>query len=248
MGMGMDHGMGMTSGAQGADLEILRFHVDREGKGPRAKPALLSPIPAYDRAQAKRTRTFTLDMVGMMSHGINGAPFNVKRVDFSVPLGELEIWEFRNTTDEIHPMHPHGALCQVLDRNGNTKLPPEDTGWKDTVLVWPNETVRVLIRFDAYAGLFVSHCHNLEHEDSGMMQNFEVLPPSPVRVEVERQGNRVTVSYPVSAFDYTLESADSLAPAAQWSKVAESPTLKGDRLTVTLLETSGIRFYRLRKL
>jgi FtsP/CotA-like multicopper oxidase with cupredoxin domain len=52
-------------------------------------------------------------------------------------------------------------------------LPPEDLGWKDTVLVAPGETVRVLIRYQHYAGPYVHHCHNLEHEDNGMMQNLE---------------------------------------------------------------------------
>ena len=41
--------------------------------------------------------------------------------------------------------------------------------------MWPGETVRIAIRFDAHAGLYVLHCHNLEHEDAGMMLNLEVL-------------------------------------------------------------------------
>ena len=48
-------------------------------------------------------------------------------------------------------------------------------GLKDTVLVYPGERVDVGVRFDDYAGLFLLHCHNLEHEDAGMMMNFEVV-------------------------------------------------------------------------
>lgn len=69
-------------------------------------------------------------------------------------------------------MHPHGAHFQVLSRNGSTNLPAQDTGAKDTVLLNPSETVRVLIKFDSVAGLFVQHCHNLEHEDDGMVQEY----------------------------------------------------------------------------
>ena len=45
---------------------------------------------------------------------------------------------------------------------------------KDTVLVWPGETAHVSVRFDRHPGLFLLHCHNLEHEDAGMMSNFRV--------------------------------------------------------------------------
>jgi blue copper oxidase len=52
-----------------------------------------------------------------------------------------------------------------------------DLGWKDTALVWPGETVRVAIDFSHdYAGdqTYMAHCHNLEHEDAGMMINDRV--------------------------------------------------------------------------
>lgn len=48
------------------------------------------------------------------------------------------------------------------------------TGLKDTVLLYPNESVEVVVRFDAHPGLFLLHCHNLEHEDMGMMANILV--------------------------------------------------------------------------
>lgn len=244
---GMDMGtnamgdMTMVS-TQGLPMDILRFYVDRSTTGTSASvvPTALSQIPRHDPAQAQRTRTFMLGM-NQMTHTINGATFDMNRVDFQVPFGELEIWEFRNETDEIHPMHPHGALFQVLDRNGNTNLPPENLGWKDTVLVWPNETVRVLIRFDAYAGLFVSHCHNLEHEDSGMMQNLEVVP----RLGVARQGNRMALSFPAKVTDHVLEMTSSLGPGATWTQITEAPVVAGDQAVITVPQPSGNRFFRL---
>ena len=48
-----------------------------------------------------------------------------------------------------------------------------DEGWKDTVLIMPGERVKVLLKF-VHPGLFLYHCHNLEHEDQGMMRNFRV--------------------------------------------------------------------------
>ena len=49
-----------------------------------------------------------------------------------------------------------------------------DDGWTDTVLVLPNETVRAQITFSRHPGLFLYHCHILEHEDMGMMRNFRI--------------------------------------------------------------------------
>ena len=51
---------------------------------------------------------------------------------------------------------------------------PWESGLKDTVLVLPGERVEVVVRFQAHRGLFLMHCHNLEHEDMGMMLNFRV--------------------------------------------------------------------------
>lgn len=236
-------GMGAMVSSQGKEMDVLRLYVDRDGAGPSASPATLVPLTKHDPAQALRTRTFTLD-TAQMAHTINGATFDVRRLDFSVPMGDLEIWEFRNVTDEIHPMHPHGALFQVLDRNGNTILPAENRGWKDTVLVWPWETVRVLIRFEAYEGIFVSHCHNLEHEDGGMMQNFAVTP---VRLAIASQPGSLAFTFPASATNYVLEVADRLGNGAQWTRMNEVPVMAGGRARVSVAAPSGNKFYRLIK-
>ena len=52
---------------------------------------------------------------------------------------------------------------------------PWERGWKDTVLLHDGETVDVMIRFIHYQGIYLMHCHKLEHEDMGMMLNFEVV-------------------------------------------------------------------------
>jgi spore coat protein A len=49
---------------------------------------------------------------------------------------------------------------------------PYDAGWKDTIDLRPGEQAKILIHFDGYAGKYVFHCHNLEHEDMAMMANF----------------------------------------------------------------------------
>jgi FtsP/CotA-like multicopper oxidase with cupredoxin domain len=94
------------------------------------------------------------------------------------------VWEFANQPngmgmDAAHPIHMHGRQFRVLDRTGGraTNALREgivDAGWTDTVLVLPGETVRVLVTFTSHPGLYLYHCHILEHEDMGMMRNFRV--------------------------------------------------------------------------
>jgi hypothetical protein len=83
-----------------------------------------------------------------------------------------------------HPVHIHGVQFQVLERQVDeaqragwetVKDGLVDQGWKDTVLVMPGERVKIALRFDGYHGVYLIHCHNLEHEDGGMMRNFEIM-------------------------------------------------------------------------
>jgi FtsP/CotA-like multicopper oxidase with cupredoxin domain len=109
-----------------------------------------------------------------MTPTINGRSFDGARIDTQIALGDLQVWDFVNTSGEFHPMHVHGAQFQVVSRSSASRSSPTDLGWKDTVLVHPQETVRIAIRFDGYRGRYLMHCHNLEHEDAGMMANVEV--------------------------------------------------------------------------
>lgn len=61
-----------------------------------------------------------------------------------------------------------------VSRRGCGARMPWESGRKDTVRIWPNKTVEVAARFTARRGLFLLHCHHLEHEDMGMMANILV--------------------------------------------------------------------------
>lgn len=78
-------------------------------------------------------------------------------------------------------MHLHGEQFQIVKREVNSRFQNHfdsvsaglvDSGWKDTVLVMPGEKVTLLKPFNDFKGLFMYHCHNLEHEDLGMMRDF----------------------------------------------------------------------------
>ena len=171
-GMG---GMGGSS-SQGASASLLRLVVGRAGAGSVQLPARLASIERLDPARAQVQRRFVMDMRMPPFAGsftINDRSFDAARVDVRVERGVLEVWEIVNVSTEPHPFHVHAAQFQVVSRSSGP-LEPHELGLKDTVLVWPGEAVRIAIRFDAHPGLYVLHCHNLEHEDAGMMLNLEV--------------------------------------------------------------------------
>jgi blue copper oxidase len=139
---------------------------------PRAG-ASLSTIAALS-APSQPTRTFSFD--GMSR--INGIIYDKHRIDFQVPFNTVERWRFTTGGNAPHPVHIHGGHFQVLSRSkGRGAVFAWEGGWKDTVLLQKGEIVDVLIRFDderTRGSRYLIHCHQLEHEDSGMMMNFEV--------------------------------------------------------------------------
>ena len=150
--------------------DLLEFVVVRPVNDSGTLPATLSTIPPL--WNPVRTRSFQFEAMSK----INGLEYEIGRIDFRVPLGETELWRFSTKGNAPHPVHVHGASFQVQGRTGGRgQVFPWERGWKDTVLLEDGETVEVLIRFEAFKGIYLLHCHKLEHEDMGMMSNFEVV-------------------------------------------------------------------------
>jgi blue copper oxidase len=153
-----------------AGWDLLELRVVRQVNVPATVPTTLSSIAKLSGPVL--TRTFSFD--GMSK--INGLEYDMNRIDFQVPFGQVERWRFVTNGNAPHPVHVHGASYQVQSRSGGRgRLFPWESGWKDTVLLEDREAVEVLIRFDAYRGEYLMHCHKLEHEDMGMMSNFMVV-------------------------------------------------------------------------
>ena len=184
-------GLGAGGIQHGSTYDLFRVSVDRAESDSRVLPATLSSIVRHrveDVPGPAKVIPITFDMTSMWV--MNGGPFVLEGVGANeiVRLGELTLWEFTNLgTMPImpHPMHMHGAQFQILDRRmaGAGTQPSNyatvsagfiDSGWKDTFLIMPGEIVRILSRQSKHTGLFVYHCHNLVHEDMGMMRNFRV--------------------------------------------------------------------------
>jgi len=195
-GGSMMGGMGRMGGGagaldQGAAFSVLRLHmgpgVAVAGKLP-ARLARIAPLQPEQAGNLNNPRTFHVT-AGGMAWGLNGRVFEMERVadDEIVRLGSTEVWQFVNEAGMgmmgslPHPLHIHGVQFRVMDRRVHPQATSAwrslsaglvDEGWKDTVLLMPGERVRLLLRFADHPGLFLYHCHNLEHEDMGMMRNF----------------------------------------------------------------------------
>ena len=158
---------------EGAAFPVMQFRVGGF-KASNPVPAHLANLPAPDPSQVSVTRRFDLEKGA--DDTINGQLFDMNRTDAVVKAGAWEIWTVTNwATDLAHPWHVHGIQFRVLDRSTGP-LAPNDSGWKDTVRIAPGETVRMLMHFDKQDGLYMFHCHILEHEDMGMMGQYLVKP------------------------------------------------------------------------
>ena len=95
-------------------------------------------------------------------------------------VGAIEVWEIYNFTADAHPIHIHEITFEVVNRQpigGGAPQPPApgEAGRKDTVIAYPGEITRVKALFDR-PGLFVWHCHIVEHEDNEMMRPYRIGP------------------------------------------------------------------------
>jgi spore coat protein A, manganese oxidase len=164
----------MTNGlGSGGTGDVLRFDVTgprtTSGRVPTAmRPTEPIPAPATERSWELRFST-----AGMPEWQIAGKGFDPNRIDARPRLGTTERWTFTNPSHRPHPMHLHGVHFRLLERSQGT-IDAGDRGWKDTVNVRNGETVVVQPRFGPYAGRYVFHCHNLEHQDQAMMLQMQI--------------------------------------------------------------------------
>ena len=169
----------LTNGlGSGSTATVMRFRVARKARDDSRIPTRLAEIePLSTRTgrsgagAIRREWRFTRKSGDMMMWAINGKYFDPDRMDARPQLGKTEIWRFY--ADMNHPVHVHLSPFQVISRNGRSPDEP-DVGWKDTIDLRPTEYADVAIRFDNHRGQYLLHCHNLEHEDMGMMAAFEV--------------------------------------------------------------------------
>jgi FtsP/CotA-like multicopper oxidase with cupredoxin domain len=187
MGGGMMGGMmgggmmgGMMGPSQGEELHVARFTVS---PGPRRRTQALTLPESEPRAREGGYELRTQLAFRHMQGFLNGRRFDTEDMmavaeDERLPAGKASVWTFTNDGSGMamsHPIHIHGVRFRVIERSAGTVLEDLregiiDTGYKDTFGIFAGERVRVLLA-PTVPGLFMYHCHNLEHEDGGMMRN-----------------------------------------------------------------------------
>ena len=162
-----DRGTGTAFNRPVEDVLRLRFTHDVSVQNPPL-PALGRQISSLDVTGARPvdiSLTVGQDATGHLEMGINGVPSrNAEHVMAAV--GQRQLWTITNTFEFDHPFHLHGYFFQVLDVNGRT---PAQREWHDTVNVPVNGTLRFVVDFDSRPGMWMFHCHILDHADAGMM-------------------------------------------------------------------------------
>jgi spore coat protein A, manganese oxidase len=176
------HGGRNPDGARAYVGALMQFRVDRGRVPDRTRvPRRLRPLPNWaERARERRDgepdHTWEVTVGGLFrtTWRINGRTFNPARADAFPKLGTTEVWEIFNRTGVAHVMHLHHNDWYLLARDG--KPPPvwEDC-LKETFFVFPGERILVAGRFADHPGKFVIHCHMFDHEDHGLMSQFEVV-------------------------------------------------------------------------
>jgi FtsP/CotA-like multicopper oxidase with cupredoxin domain len=154
----------------------------------------LAPYPHVEDAEIAgcQDNVFNIENVSDPSRTrftVNDAPYDPESRPRTVPLGQAEEWRLVSKFVN-HPFHIHVNPFEVVENPNDPRPQPV---WRDTLLVMGpggaryattrqelyDKVIRVRTRYRRYIGRYVLHCHILDHEDQGMMQEVEVAPHPP---------------------------------------------------------------------
>jgi FtsP/CotA-like multicopper oxidase with cupredoxin domain len=148
---------------------------------PPPLPATLNTITPLNTTNAL-TRTLTLNNSGAIQtiNGIAGTSITTLHDNMLMTgLNDIEVWDVVNATAALHhSFHLHDVPYQVISINGAAAT-GVNLGWKDTIEVPPGATVKIAMQFTDFTDseyMYMLHCHNLIHEDAGMMLGLMVSP------------------------------------------------------------------------
>jgi len=172
----------------GTDFNLLRLDVIAQNGNPILTiPTTLVPFIPFNVNAATVNRTIIFDTIRLLPidapnlaegpFAMNNKTFDMDSINETVYLNTTEIWTLVNRTLIAHPFHIHDIQFNVIEKSGMPPTPSE-RGWKDVILVMPNDSVKFITRFDDFANdtvPYMYHCHLLHHEDDGMMGSFLVI-------------------------------------------------------------------------
>ncbi len=133
----------------------------------------IKPVETRGATLVKMRLTEMMDADGGLLLGINDTPFE-ELEPWPATVGETQIWEISNEMDWAHPFHLHGYFFQEVDEGG---VPIEPLSWQDSIDIPARETRWIAMVFDERPGMWMFHCHILDHADAGMMGLVHVTMP-----------------------------------------------------------------------
>jgi spore coat protein A, manganese oxidase len=191
---GGEPGVDFTSADPNTTGQVMQFRIVQRTSADNSTPPAQLGLPRITNLGAPSvTRLVSLNeidsqvldgvgplrsMLGKVNPDGTGLPLRWHDpVDLTPRVGSTEQWELWDFTEDAHPIHIHVTQFQVINRQpfGGAVRGPEawETGFKDVVIAYPGEITRVRPMF-LTGGLFVVHCHILEHEDNEMMRPMKI--------------------------------------------------------------------------
>lgn len=166
--LAFNRGYGTVVNRPPKDIMAIRSVEDAPVQ-PAVIPEVLRDIRPIDASRAvEHTLELTISLQDRVEMGINGVPYWEGK-PLVAHVGEKHVWTLVNNSDFDHPFHLHGYFFQVLDE---ARVPE----WKDTVNVPVKSRVRIAVDFNERPGVWMFHCHILDHAEVGMMGHLQVLP------------------------------------------------------------------------
>ncbi len=168
--------------ANGTDLKlisggmnVLTMRLGQRTNNISKLPKTLKKMPAVKEptGNVNKEKLVLSGMSNMVQ--INGKKYSPDRIDIHAKQGQQQVWTIENKKEMmnmIHPFHLHGVQFRILTINGK-KPPMDQRGYLDTITLNPGDKYRISFKFEKI-GLYMYHCHNLEHEDLGMMGQVKV--------------------------------------------------------------------------
>lgn len=168
-----DRGFGSTEFRP--EVVVMRLAVSEEpALTPPPPPVMSRDIQPLDISSATQiSMAFTDTDRPEFSLGFDGVPgWELEPIE--ARIGETHVWTVTNDMDFSHPFHLHGFFFQVLEVNG---VPPPVLELKDTANVpLKGGSLKLAVHFDERPGMWMIHCHILDHADAGMMRMLHLHP------------------------------------------------------------------------
>ena len=172
-----DRGYGSTFMRPEVQVATIKF-ADRAAVVNAPLAARLRSITPLDTAGAvtQELRLTSGLVMGKLVMGINGKPAG-EGEPIHARVGETQVWNVTNEIEFAHPFHIHGFFFQVLSTTDATgTVLPDPLEWRDTADVPTKGKMSLAVRFDERPGMWMFHCHILDHADAGMMGEVMLEP------------------------------------------------------------------------